>query len=316
MTLQTELLVKEIRALRRGRGVQADDLEKRLGPNLRMLLAGDDDPAIRRRALILVLDACASRLQADMRTAVVASLGLNGAPARMSQLKTRVEWLAFQLSREYRTALRRVDAAEKLLAEQVAVEIDRRGGTATVASQGWYINELHSLLRLDTPMPESRQRRRITVTQDGLAEVMVWLDIPAYGDAPRPSPRVEVSYGGTLVRHEDAGSGGFRYVVRFPEPLHSGQHHEYGLVLRLAAREMRPYYVFTPEIQCDLFDVRVRFDLARPPNWVRCVRGETVRTFEASGPVGEMLSPDPAGEVHVRFAAPVMYLGYGVQWQP
>jgi hypothetical protein len=118
------------------------------------------------------------------------------------------------------------------------------------------------------------------------------------------------------VRDQDAAFGAFQYVVRFPEPLRSGQHHEYGLVLRLAVQEMRPHYVFTPEIQCNLFDLRVRFDPARPPNWVRCVRGETVRTFEAGRPAGEMLSPDPAGEVHVRFAEPLMYLGYGVQWQP
>jgi hypothetical protein len=315
MAVQTEPLVKEIRALRRGRGVQADDLEKRLGPNLRMLLAEDDDPAVRRRALITILDACASHLHDDMRTAVVASLGLNGPTVRMSQLKARVEWLALQLGREYRTALRRVDAAENLLAEQVAVEIERSRGTGSIAKLGWYIDELYSLLRLDTPTPESHQRRRIIAAQDRLTEVMAWLDIPVHGDATRPSPQVEVAYGGTLVRHEDAVSGGFRYVVEFPEPLDRGQSHEYGLVLRLATKDMRPYYVFTPEIQCNVFDLRVRFDPARRPNRVRSVRGETVRTFEANKPAGEMLHPDSAGEVHVRFAAPVMYLGYGVQWE-
>jgi len=44
------------------------------------------------------------------------------------------------------------------------------------------------------------------------------------------------------------------------------------------------------------------------------VSGETVRMFDPAHP-GDPVSLNGAGEAHVRFANPVMYLGYGLQWQ-
>ena len=77
----------------------------------------------------------------------------------------------------------------------------------------------------------------------------------------------------------------------------------------------QPHYIFTPEYQCNAFDLTVRFDLDHPPSWVREVRGETVRTFDTPRPRTENLVPDGAGEVHVRFENPTKYLGYGLQWE-
>jgi hypothetical protein len=76
---------------------------------------------------------------------------------------------------------------------------------------------------------------------------------------------------------------------------------------------MRPHYIFTPELGCDLFRLRVRF--GRRPEWVREVRGETVRAFDAAEPGPGKLELDKADEVDLTFPEPQRYLGYGAQWQ-
>ncbi len=79
--------------------------------------------------------------------------------------------------------------------------------------------------------------------------------------------------------------------------------------------KMRPHYIFTPEYRCNAFDLTVRFDVDRPPGWVRKVTRETVRTFDIPRLNGDQMQLNGAGEVHVRFDNPVLYLGYGLQWQ-
>lgn len=309
------LIAEDLRGLRRGRGIQAADLDKRVSPRLWELVGvRTQDPGPRRHALIAELRSCADRLQPDLRTAVMTAFGLTADTAEMVYFKDRVEWLARHLERDFRTALRRMDTAEQLLAEQVAQELDRRRARTLDSPGAWYLSELHALLRLDKAAPESHQTRRVVATRDGLSEVVAWLDAPGRPGADPAAPSVEVAFGGTLVRSEAPGPGRFRYMVQFPWPLRSGQSHEYGLLLHMPSEAMRPHYLFVPEVRCDLFTLRVRFDPGSPPSWVRCVRGETVREFDACRSTGELLKPDPSGEVRLEFAAPTMHLGYGAQW--
>src|SRR5262249_5406238 len=154
--------------------------------------------------------------------------------------------------------------AELLLAEEIAGELERRRGRS--APGGWYLEELRTLLRLDTPTPEAHEHRRITVTRDGLAEVMAWLDVPREAEDRPTGLSVEVSYGGRLVRTEQPGRDRFHVMVRLPAPLRTGDRHEYGLVLRMpVGQPMRPHYIFTPECRCADFDLRVRFAPDRLP---------------------------------------------------
>jgi hypothetical protein len=72
--------------------------------------------------------------------------------------------------------------------------------------------------------------------------------------------------------------------------------------------------LMTPECQCNRFDLTVRFDPVRLPDWIRRVDGETVRTFKNPRPGTDLLVPDAAGEVHQEFHDLALYLGYGIQW--
>jgi hypothetical protein len=312
----TALVAAEIRALRKGRGIRSSDLERRLGQYLRELAGpGDGDVADRRRALDHELASQAAKLPEDLRVAVLASIGQSAETRQMTRFGDRVTWLAEQANRTDRTILRRIEAAEQLLAEEIAGELGHRRSRPSSSAAGWFLDEFRTVLRLDTPTPESHERRRIVATRSGLSQVMAPIDIPRDSGEPRADLNAEVLYGGRLVRRLDAAGHRFEFLVELPAPLESGDQHEYALIMRLPKGGMkRPHYIFTPEFQCNAFDLTVRFDLENLPTWVREVRGETVRTFDPPRPGPENLKPDGAGEVHVRFEHPAMYLGYGLQW--
>jgi hypothetical protein len=317
--LLATVITTEIRQLRRGRGVHARNFDQRLGPALRELAtdgAGAEPRGI-RQALIALLGSATNALPQDLRTAIGASLGIHPQTLAMTHFKDRVSWLAGRIGRLDRTAVRRIEEAERLLAERLAAELSRRRGRVASMPEGWYLDEFRTLLRMDTPGPESYEDRRIVATRDGLREVMAWLDLPGDGDRPGPTLAVEAMYGGRLVRREAPTSSRIQIMLQLPHELRAGQAHEFGLVLRVPPDQtMRSHYIFTPECQCNAFALRVRFDPDRKPQWVRRVTGETVRQFDnANGHGSELVTLDDAGELSLRFEQPRLYLGYGAQWQ-
>jgi hypothetical protein len=308
----------EIHLLRKGRGLQASDLDSRLRKLLLMdELAGPGDAAAHRHALIAEVSRCSAELLGDYRTAIEASLALSAETKQEPLFGGRVNWLAAQLDRDYRTALRRIDEAEGRLAEVIATELRRRRSRTAVAPDGWYVRELRTLLRLDTEIMESREDRRIVSTRENLTQVKAWLDVPRDANQPGADLQAEILYGGRLLRQEQSARNRFDFMVQLPKPLQPGEEHEYGLLLHMPRSMLRSsHYLLTPECQFNRFDLRIRFDLNRLPGWVRRVDRETVRMFEGAEPAGDLLAPDAAGEVHEEFLDLAMYLGYGIQWQP
>ena len=100
-----ERVAAELRSLRKGRGLQVGDLDSRLGPLMREL-ADSGDAAARRQALVTEINRCCAQLLSDYRTAIEASLALSAETMQEPFFRERVSWLASQLDRDYRTALR------------------------------------------------------------------------------------------------------------------------------------------------------------------------------------------------------------------
>jgi hypothetical protein len=127
---ETSVIAAELRALRKGRGMGTSELGPRVGPRLRELAGSAADEADVRRVLAARLTACAGRLADEPRTAILASLALSAETGSMSFFGHRVAWLAARIDRDERTALRRIDDAEILLAEEVAVRLRGSRGQA------------------------------------------------------------------------------------------------------------------------------------------------------------------------------------------
>lgn len=309
-------IAAEIQALRKNRGFSGDVSEK-LGPVLLELAGGD--PRQANEKLGREIRALAGRLTEEMRTAILAALALHQDTRAMTTYSERKRWLAdMKLSRGDRTAERRIEEAQRLLAQEVAAELERRRGHADPADDGWYVDHFSAIFLLDGDAPEAIEQRRIVATRHHLTEITIVLDTPRESGQRRLGLKADVTSGGTLLRAEELSKNRTRYVIGLPHPLEPGHRHEYEMHIRVAADEpMRDYYVFRPERRCDGFDLRVRFDRGNPPRWVRRVTAEDVHVYypyEGVPAPFERVPVDGTGEVRASFPQPRPHLGYGLQW--
>ncbi len=318
---ETAAAALEIRALRKGRGLQSADLVERMGDRLRELAGGapggtPHDSARIRAALTDALTRLAGGLDRQMRDAVLGSLAIHPATRELTTFTERKTWVAEKVfDRGDRQAERKIGEAELLLAEKVAIELATMRGQPAAASDGWYVKKFTATYLLYGEAPIAVERRRIVATRDGLGEIFIPMDVPRDGEQ-RPLPlRVEVTDGGHEAGVEQPAPGRFRFRIRLSETLDRNQEHEYEIVLRVAPGEqVRPYYVYTPARPCQEFELKVRFDSRRLPAWVRLVDAEGVRDYERVAPREPFVIPDATGEATARFRALRQQYGYGLQW--
>jgi hypothetical protein len=312
----TELL-DELKALRKGRGVHAGKISDHVGPGLREIcgiVSADGEESIRRK-LTNRLGALVGSLPDDLGLAVRAALGLHP-EAQQPFLGDRVQWLADQLKRDRRTARRRLDDGLVRLAQAAAGPAEPPPAPTSHLDDGWYVADFHALLRLDQPTPEAIERRGIVAERDGIDSIVALITV--HRD---PTDRsgghdllMEVLYGATLVRKEHDAGTQFRFVLKLPRTLRAGERHEYAALFRIPPNQlMRSRYVHTSPRRCDLFDLRIRFDLDRPPEQIWRVQ-ETFFRAPDSPPIGDPVALDSVGELHLQFSGLKPGFGYGAQW--
>lgn len=315
--MQIVQVFNELKEIRRGRGLRADDVVERVGTALRLAcgVTDVDHPALVRRKLILRLTSLSAKLPPDLQLAATVALGLHS-QAEGGFLDQRVAWLANAFDRDPRTARRRVDNAFKMLAELLydAGTRDRRAGS--YSPDGWYVEALRVFLRMDLDLPTLTEERRIIAAVDDLDELVLSLSAPR---DPRLEEehtiRAEMVYGGEIVEEERVSSSHSRFIVRLPAPLVLGEQHDYRIQFTSYPRQwMRPYYVFTPLRRCEEFSLRVRFDARTPPEHVWRINGLPAKAYEDFVPHDDPLVVDRLGDVALEFHDLQQGLSYGVQW--
>ncbi|GAB3497421.1 hypothetical protein [Amycolatopsis cihanbeyliensis] len=304
-------LVRELKSLRKGRGLFAGRVLERVGPNLRAVCEvwDGDGPAAVRRKVATRLAELAEHLPADLRLAALAAFAVND-EVRLPRYQDRVLWVAIRLDRDQRTVRRRVDEAIDQLAELAFGAPHGRTGEPAGA---WRTTELLVAMALDRERPEVLEQRRIVADQDGLRELDLAVSLPA----GRCAMDIGVFYGGTPVDDAMAASNRLGVALALPGPLSKGESHDVAVRFRLpAAHAMRPYLVWVPRRPCELFDLRVRFgrDMVAPRVWT--LHGAALR--DVSDPVryGHQYPVDRAGEIHLRFRQLTPGLAYGARWEP
>lgn len=259
--------VHELNDLRRGRGCKAANLTARIGPRLRQVCAIEetDGPALVRRKVILRLTALCERLPDDLKTAASVALAL-GDEGAGEFLDRRISWLADHFDRDPRTARRRVDTAFRLLGERLDDEQQAADDYGLDSPDGWYVESLSAVLRMDLDPAELIEERRIVATVDDLKEITVSLRAPkgvllADGDLIE----AKMVSGGEIVQTHSVDPGHTRFVIRLPEPLQVGQRHDYSVRFASYPRSWtHPYDLLTPLHRCENFSVRVRLGEGQP----------------------------------------------------
>ncbi|MFT7840985.1 hypothetical protein Q5530_33030 [Saccharothrix sp. BKS2] len=296
-------LVRELKSLRKGRGVLAGGIGDRVGPVLRAACGvGDgDEPGTIRRKVSDRLSELAGQLPVDLRLPTLAAFAID-TEVRLPLYQDRVNWAAVRMDRDPRTVRRRVDEAINHLAElAVAAPRDRSGGR----TGGWRTAELHAVLALDLPRPEVIERHRVVADRGDLRELPLAPPLPL----DRPDLDVRVLYGGTLV---DRGAP----TLALPAPVPEDHPHDFAISFRPpSADAVRSYLVYVPTKPCDLLDLRVRFGRTPVPPRVWALCGADRDEGAEPTDRGHPHPVDQAGEVHLSFRHLVPGTAHGVRWE-
>jgi hypothetical protein len=311
-------LIKELKTLRKGRGLFVRQIGERVGPSLREVcnVLDSDGPAEIRRKASERLEALASALPEDLNIAILAAFALHP-EARLPFYQERVRWTAQQLSRDDRTARRRIDEAIERLAE-LALSSAEETEAAQVSATGWHTDELRISLVLDQDTPEAFEFRRVVADRDRISELDLAMTLtapPERGQRARvDSLSLDVFFGGRLIQKRLESTDRFGFVLELPAPLNREARHDFALRYRVLDDHMQPHYVCVPKHRCDVFDLHVRFNLDKLPATVWRLTDAFQRDVDDPTPTGEILTPDAAGEVHITFRRLTPGLAYGLRW--
>src|SRR5262245_25932683 len=105
-------LVRELKTLRKGRGLYAGRFEERVGPGLRAAcgVTDGDGLVVIRQKVAARLTELADQLPEDLRVAIMAAFGIP-LEVRLPLYQDRVLWAAVKMDRDSRPVRRRVDEA-------------------------------------------------------------------------------------------------------------------------------------------------------------------------------------------------------------
>ena len=315
-------LIGELKVLRRSRGVETKEINQRLGPTLRLAcgISADDGPANIRVKLRRRLGALAENLPWDLKVLAQAAFAL--VPEANDQFyHVRLAWAANQIDRQERTLRRRADEAVKQLAELAAVGLagvsDRVG--IDPMGDGWHTETLTAMLNLSTPQPEAFEFRTIVADRDELPEIDLAVTLtaaPNGSSSPPGALAMDVLYGGRLTQRFMESERRFAMKLAFPEPLKTGDRHDFGLRFRVPDdTPMRPHFVSVTKQPCDKVELRVKFDDKHVPSNVWLLSRVFQSDLADPARRGERVPVDAAGELRVEFLAPDPGFAYGVRWE-
>jgi hypothetical protein len=318
MEVEFANLVSELRTLRKGRGLFVGQISDRVGPTLREVcgVAVSDGPAEIRRKVAERLEGLASGLPGDLRVSLLAAFGIER-DARLPFYQDRVRWAAERIHRDDRTARRRIDEGIDRIAELATSSAGGRDSLIAEASAvGWHTDELKVSVVLDQPVPEALEFRRVVAERDHLTELDLAMTLTAGLDRPIgvDQLQVDVFYGGTLIKKTLESGDRIGLVLALPEELHRDDRHDIAVRYRIPNGQMQPHFVCVPKHRCDLFDLRVRFNLDNPPAHIYRLTDAFQHDVDDPTATGETLWCDAAGEIHTTFRQLTPGRAYGLRW--
>ncbi|WP_410660569.1 hypothetical protein [Amycolatopsis sp. lyj-112] len=303
----------ELKLLRRGRGISAPQISERIGPALRAIFQISDhenNAAIRQKASEGLLT-LTSALPDDLRVAVLAAFALHE-QAQNAFYQDRVRRVASLLGRDDRTARRRIDEGIEHLA---ILAMDAAQAREPVRpSRMWHTQELRVAVALDQQTAEAFEFRRIVADSDNISELdlaMTLASRTSEGGNTQEDVKIDVFHGGRLTTRAMESSERIGLGLQLPKALERGERHDF--TLRIRALLQHTHFVCVPRHPVDLFDLHIRFALPVTVQVVQLDRvfQDDVRDGDTSG---LQLTPDVAGEVHVRFRGLAPGFAYGVRW--
>lgn len=310
-------LLDELKRLRRGWGLSAPALPDEL-PLLQASCRMEPGltAAEQRSRLVDRLTVALAVLPSEHQLALRTAFALPHAD-QSRFFNERMLWLAAQIRRDRRTAIRRTDDAMALLSEILLQDLfPEERGSSPWAPGGWYASRVRSVLMLHLEPVQLEESRRITSTVDQLDAITVSWSVPS---GPASRMEVEMLFGGQLRQDAEKSTASYwTGEIRLPEPLARNRSHEYQVRVRTLPREeLDPFYVLTPFRRVDEFVLRAKFPPEWPPRRIWRLDGVPfARLGEIPGEDTPALAVNPVGEVEAVFRNLQLGLSHGLRWQP
>ncbi|MBD2896944.1 hypothetical protein amrb99_58960 [Actinomadura sp. RB99] len=304
MDAETDLL-GELKALRKGFGLDDPNALSRIGPRLRLAAGvtdGDDDAATRAKVRIFLLDAAATLPAAEAK-AIRAGFAVNG--SRDVRLEARLRQLGEEIGCDLRTVKRRLDAALRKVAGETRASTAPEAVILTAAP--WHLERLDADVRLDPASTEVQEVRNIISHRDGLRELAF-----SYSAAAPVGMSIDVLRGGIRTVSERCSTTRTRVRVELPRPLRRAE--TYGVTLKVVTSAAVPFYVCTPRSTCTRFNLAVGFRGKSAPGRVWLVQDEL--PLEAGDPVRARVPVpiDATGRATASFTRLISNRSYGLAW--
>jgi len=323
--VREEDLERELLAIRRGAGARHVDIVKRVGPTLRQVcgIEPEDDYAVVVRKLDHLVGNLVGEMGETLLLVLRCELNLHQ-DCSSESLTARQAWLAANLHQGASTIRRMGSRAMRIAASVIANggsrRVDRGLGPAglesTSATDEFRLADLKFVLFSCPGRSRSFEVRRVLGMIDNLDSVTLGMTIPSIGaGVGAGSLQVEVQYGASLERVIQESRSSFKYAVRFPRSLMSGEVGEFAATIEvLGLSDVAPWYVLSPVVECDHFDLRIVFPLSAKPELVWVIEGESANSLYDVGEGWPTLSPDSLGEVHKEFIGLRPGRAYGFRW--
>ncbi len=318
MRFPADQLMGELKMLRKGLGVETDDIESRVGAALHWVCGvdgGDTGERIRRKVRDQ-LNSLINQCHPDQQMLLRAAFGLNATVPRMYQ--ERIKEVADSAFVDPRTVQRKIDSA---LGRLVQLALESRRLVDVRRRAPWHTTDLHVVISFDLQVPEVYETRRIVAEQDDVKEVEVGMTLtppPGWsGSGSIEDLGIDLLYGGELSERMMKSRNRIGFALRLPAPLALGDEHEYAFRVKLPSqRSIAPHYVCTPKYQCERFSLHVRFGPALRPRQAWRLPG--VPPLELEDPVwtGDAVESNRFGELHTSFENLEPQLSYGIGWRP
>jgi hypothetical protein len=303
-------LSRELKRLRRGRGIERPDLIDHVGPELRRRcrLGPVVSTAKARAAVAQLIQDLIRDLPPDLRAAALTAFGLDQ-NSYFPTLERRIHRFADAQRISVRTARRRVEDATDAMVRV----LEEPASAGPQLDPGWRATNLRALFRLDTETPELYEIRRIVATRE-IREVTVRFSLP---QAPGDDNLTVDALFGARVQTVDSqpDNGSWRVVLGLPAVLNPGDELEFWLhVVLPAGRPIWSHYAMVPVDPCESCTVQVRFPPDRLPGDVWLLDGVPYTDLCAEKPAGERIQPSPLGDVRRDFGRLREGYGYGIGW--
>ncbi|WP_328328568.1 hypothetical protein OHA70_03855 [Kribbella sp. NBC_00382] len=314
MSSRVDLLTSELDDLHRGRGIHAPAVGERLGPTLRELIYGDNEPdeAESRSLIRATLVSAAEVLPLDLARVFRAGLGVDDTAPLLTE---RLERLGRSMDRGNRTMSRRLTEADRAVAqvlERRALINDDRNPFAT---KGWYVDRLESHAVIGR-RPRFTGVRDIKFTHDNVRYLCESFSVPHSAGTPAGEDlTVEAIEGAELVEVNRFSVSCWQLTIHLPHAFKAMETHRVGIAVTMPSRSfVRPYNALVAVRRTRSFHASVTFDPDTDVGAVWSYDGVPPLSIEDGVPTDRMLDLGTGRSVAADWPIVRQGLAYGIGW--